>query len=844
MRKKLLLLLTVCLTALSGLAQTTVTFTAGTDKGSCAATADSPAGADQVTKDGITIAISNGALAASPYRIYKNQTLTVSSTVGKITKVVITCSANGTAKYGPGCFANPTAGSYTYEASGKTGTWTGDTTSFSLTASTNQVRATKIEVTYTPEGDQPVTTVATPTFDPNGGEVEQGATVKISCATEGTEIYYTTDSTEPSDESTEYTEPIPITEDCTIKAIAYTADGQSQSAVATTSYTVKQAATYETVTLPYADLTSSLGKFTVEDVTNNTGKDIWVWNSSYGAKASAYISGTKYETESNLVSPIIDLGTATKPTLTFSHAGRYFASPISSQAKLKVREEGGEWSELTIDKWFTGSNWTFVDATVDLSAYVGKKIQLAFNYNSDTNNAGTWEIKNLKVQDASTPIQITEVSTIAEYKALEAGTEFKFTGSAVVAYAGSKHIYIKDATGGALIYGVSATVSKGQVLNPGWTGTKTIYYGLSEITSASGLEAGTETQEVTPAEMTLTQVTTDHENEYAVLRGVTISDISKSAFNISLNADTLAGYNSINGISLPSNPDGKTYDVEGFVSQHNGIVQFAPISFTNLSKTSIGTVAEANALSDDDEFQFSGKAVVVYQSGKYLYVRDGSGAGLIYGEQAATFTQGQVLNAGWSGTKTTYNGVNEFKNVTGLTASADTQKVDFDQKFNFHPEQVTTDMQNQYILLDWVNVTADTTSTTTAASVPARAATDSVVTNFTIGSDPEVFSTYTATIAGHNAFKIDMKEVLKHNGQNFAVEGLVGLYNGAVSFYPTKITFRAVTAVSDVNAAKAVKAVTYYNLAGQASATPFEGLNIVRTTYSDGTTKATKVMKH
>ena len=131
--------------------QTVVTFTAETDKGSFDATdTGTGAGADEITKDGVTIKTSNGAFAATDYktkaaqyRIYKSATFTVSSTVGNITKVVITCTANGSAKQGPGCF---TGDNYT-ASTGKEGTWSGNAASLTLTASNNQVRATKVEVT-------------------------------------------------------------------------------------------------------------------------------------------------------------------------------------------------------------------------------------------------------------------------------------------------------------------------------------------------------------------------------------------------------------------------------------------------------------------------------------------------------------------------------------------------------------------------------------------------------------------------------------------------------------------------------------------------------------------------
>lgn len=125
------------------MAQTTVTFDAATDKGT--KTASDP-GEDQITKDGVTIAVSNGCMnLTDQYRCYKGATFTVTSTAGNIAKVEISCTAEGDAKYGPGCFTDATAGTYAYE--GKVGTWTGDAASFSMTSSTNQVRMNTVVVT-------------------------------------------------------------------------------------------------------------------------------------------------------------------------------------------------------------------------------------------------------------------------------------------------------------------------------------------------------------------------------------------------------------------------------------------------------------------------------------------------------------------------------------------------------------------------------------------------------------------------------------------------------------------------------------------------------------------------
>ena len=120
------------------------------------ATTDSNNAAEYtISKNGVTMTVSSGILGTynneMHYRIYKNQTLTITSTVGNILSVEFTCTANGEAKYGPGCFTVST-GDYAYE--GAVGTWSGSANEITFTASTNQVRATEIVVTIagTPTG--------------------------------------------------------------------------------------------------------------------------------------------------------------------------------------------------------------------------------------------------------------------------------------------------------------------------------------------------------------------------------------------------------------------------------------------------------------------------------------------------------------------------------------------------------------------------------------------------------------------------------------------------------------------------------------------------------------------
>ena len=83
------------------------------------------------------------------------------------------------------------------------------------------------------------TKVANVTASPAGGAVAVGTSVILATATADAKIYYTTDGTEPTASSTEYTAPITVNEDTTIKAVAVKADLEN-SDVATFAYTILQ----------------------------------------------------------------------------------------------------------------------------------------------------------------------------------------------------------------------------------------------------------------------------------------------------------------------------------------------------------------------------------------------------------------------------------------------------------------------------------------------------------------------------------------------------------------------------------------------------------------------------
>lgn len=144
------------------------------------------------------------------------------------------------------------------------------------------------------------------------------------------------------------------------------------------------------------------GDFTIDNkIMNDPLTYVWSFDEKRSLiKASAFVGGQKLAAESWLVSPVIDLTQAKETELSFNETGNFFGGLDNFKAActLKVKEEGGEWTDLAYNVAADGQSWTSGIATANLAAYDGKKIQLAFAYTSNTEFAGTWQIKELYVK--------------------------------------------------------------------------------------------------------------------------------------------------------------------------------------------------------------------------------------------------------------------------------------------------------------------------------------------------------------------------------------------------------------------------------------------------------------
>ena len=308
----------------------------------------------------------------------------------------------------------------------------------------------------------------------------------------------------------------------------------------------------EDITLYSETFGTNQGAFTIDDKVLPEGTTyIWKFDSRNGMKASAYVNKTNYASESWLVSPKFDCTNATALTLSFSEAANFFTSAenVSAYTSVKVKEVGTDtWTDLTLSARASGKAWTFTDGiTADLSAYVGKKMQIAFVYTSSAELAGTWEVKNFELKGkgevtTESEVVVPEYTTIAQLKenatASATAVKFTFTNLLVTGTAGTS-TYVTDGTDGTLLYGTASPYKAGDKISGTIAANLVSYNNLTELKDLdlTGVSVTSEGNEVTPVAATINELVDNkkkYENVLVKLSEMTFESDALASKNISL----------------------------------------------------------------------------------------------------------------------------------------------------------------------------------------------------------------------------------------------------------------------------------------------------------------------
>ena len=314
------------------------------------------------------------------------------------------------------------------------------------------------------------------------------------------------------------------------------------------------------------------------------------------------------------------------------------------------------------------------------------------------------------------------ITTLKQANEQKDGTDFTFAGDAVVTAQQGKYLWLRDASGYGLIYGKingvdTVTFNPGTVLNKNWAAQKTTYNGLLEYKNATNVSASENTNAELAAAQEITALSEDLINAYVVvknIKGFTIADKDITAtFEDGTN---MVMYNQFNISDIPTE-DGN-YTVYGAVGRYaKGTTDQIQLYILNIEGyeppapqyVDVNNFAEAYALESGTKVKMLNDAVVTYQNGSRLFVRDTEGtSGLIYGSLGKTFENGQVLGDEWTATYKLFNdNTHEFEilNAEEIFASGETR--------NAAPVECTSisaNIVNEYVILKGVTLQADTTA--------------------------------------------------------------------------------------------------------------------------------------
>ena len=274
-----------------------------------------------------------------------------------------------------------------------------------------------------------------------------------------------------------------------------------------------------------------------------------------------------------------------------------------------------------------------------------------------------------------------EVNNIAAYKTVADETQVKFASPVTVLAQNGNNIYVKDLTGYTLFYGsTGVTLKNGDEILAGFNGKKTTYKGEAElvVNTYSNFHKGANNP-VAAEPIQVSDIAKDMFGHFVVIKGATTSFLNKT---ITDNSGTAGCQSGMGGFSAKN--DSVNVDVYGIVGawadKTTGDISYVmlPTVIKQAGDTSTVegvTIAEYQNLANDAEATFRNPVTVLAQGGANLWVKDNTGYMLVYGSVGKSYEQGDVIPAGFSGTKVTYNGEPELKNHKGFKAPSGKEAV-------------------------------------------------------------------------------------------------------------------------------------------------------------------------
>jgi len=200
-----------------------------------------------------------------------------------------------------------------------------------------------------------------------------------------------------------------------------------------------------------------------------------------------------------------------------------------------------------------------------------------------------------------------EVPSIAAFKAANTVTSsvwYKITGDVTFVYRTGRNIYVKDATGGLLIYDnatpmITHTYTNGDLISGGVVGTCTMYNGLCELIPVANTAPGTAGTPVQPITLTMANLIANfntYESQLVKLEKIefaagTFGTGTAANINIYQNSSQMICRNNYGNITGYVTDPVKRFDVTGFAVPFNTDRQLAPRDVDDIVETQSFTVS-------------------------------------------------------------------------------------------------------------------------------------------------------------------------------------------------------------------------------------------------------------
>lgn len=153
----------------------------------------------------------------------------------------------------------------------------------------------------------------------------------------------------------------------------------------------------------FEDESVTSGGWSTQVVTGTTNWFAAEFDDNWFGKISNFSGGSNTASEAWLISPIVDLSSATAPVFSFDNAYNYNGDPlkvyISADYDGFSNPNSASWTEL--NPVLSTGNWDFVSSgQLDISSFAGySNVYVAFKYTGSNSDGSTWEIDNILIEE-------------------------------------------------------------------------------------------------------------------------------------------------------------------------------------------------------------------------------------------------------------------------------------------------------------------------------------------------------------------------------------------------------------------------------------------------------------